>query len=72
MDFNDINTGRKLFESIPNDFRPGWALHVLTQFDAYIQTIPLEVKTLYTVIDNAKYWKQPHEPIRQDKKIQVR
>jgi hypothetical protein len=60
MDFNDINTGRKLFESIPNDFRPGWALHVLTQFDAHIQTIPLEVKTLYTVIDNAKYWKQAH------------
>lgn len=57
----NIQTGRQLFENLPNDIRPGWAGLILLRFDNYIKNIPELVKELYTIIDNKDRWKEAHK-----------
>lgn len=57
----NIEIGQQIFESLPNDIRPGWAGLVLSGFDHYIKDIPTTILELYPIIDAKDRWKEAHE-----------
>lgn len=57
----NIKIGQQIFETLPNEIRPGWAGLVLSRFDNYIKDIPISIKELYPIIDNKDRWKEAHE-----------
>jgi len=57
----NIEIGRHIFESMPNDIRPSWVALILSRFDNYIKDIPTVIKELFPIIDNKDRWKEAHE-----------
>src|SRR5215213_3739205 len=57
----NIEIGRQIFESLPNDIRPGWAGLILSRFDNLLTDIPRQVAELFLIIDNKDRWKKAHE-----------
>lgn len=57
----DIKLGKKIYESVPRQFLPGWGTSLLMTFDTAIKDIPTEITELYNIIDDEKRWKESHE-----------
>ena len=55
----DKELGKKIFESVPYNFRPGWGTSLLMTFDKLIK-VPNEVKGLYEIVEDEKRWKEAH------------
>ena len=60
----NIEIGRQIFESLPNDIRPGWAGLILSRFDNLLTDTPRQVAELFLIIDNKDRWKEAHEQFR--------
>jgi len=57
----NLNIGQQIFESLPNDIRPGWAGLILSRFDNYVKDIPTPIQELFPIIDEKDQWKDAHE-----------
>ena len=48
----NIETGRQIFENLPNEIRPAWAGLILSRFDNYLSDIPKPISALFPIIEN--------------------
>lgn len=56
----NVQIGQQIFESLPNDIRPGWAGLILSRFDHYLKDIPTCILDLYPIIEDKNFWKEGH------------
>jgi len=57
---NNIELGRKIFESVPEKARPGWGITLLQVFDNYIDNIPPQIRELEEVTADEENWTKAH------------
>lgn len=56
----DLKPGKKIYESVPRQFRPGWGTSLLMTFETAIKNIPTEITELYSIVDDEIRWKESH------------
>lgn len=57
---NNIELGRKIFESVPEKTRPGWGMTLVQVFDDYIENVPPQIRELEEVTGDEENWKDAH------------
>lgn len=56
----DIKLGKRIYESVPRQFRPGWGTSLLMTFEIVIKNVPTSIKELYDIVDDERKWKDAH------------
>jgi len=56
----NIETGRQIFENLPNEIRPAWAGLILSRFDNYLSDIPKPISALFPIIENKDRWNEAY------------
>lgn len=64
----DYEIGRKILESVPFRFRPGWGISLVMVYDKLIK-VPNEVKELYEIVDDEKRWCHAHNQFNEIRKF---
>lgn len=56
----DIKLGKRIYDSVPIQFRPGWGTSLLMAFDTVIKNVPTPIKELCDIVDDEAKWKESH------------
>lgn len=57
---NNLNTGRVIFENVPDNLKPFWSGLILSRFNNYVKNIPDSIKELYQIIENENRWTEAY------------
>jgi hypothetical protein len=57
----DIKLGKRIYDSVPRQFRPGCGTSLLMTFDPMIKNVPIEIAGLYDIAHDEKRWKDSHD-----------